>query len=171
LRFPEKLFSTVFAVVLLAAPMDTGTASGQTPVKPAFPSDAAAAVADPASLYYDPNPRRADDFLEPGDADTAPPPADASRPADSAREASPEPTAPALRPDVERDDAPPSVAGTSVLEAAQARRDRAFRAYTRLVTSDEQGDVDAALAEYKAAVDALERLQKEPKKPKRRRHR
>lgn len=74
---------------------------------------------------------------------------------DPAREASPEPTAPALRPDVERDDAPPAAAGTSVLEAAQARRDRAFRAYTRLVTSNEQGDVDAAPAEYKAAVDAV----------------
>jgi pyruvate/2-oxoglutarate dehydrogenase complex dihydrolipoamide acyltransferase (E2) component len=47
--------------------------------------------------------------------------------------------------------------------AARLRRDRAFERYTRLVTEGGEGNVAEALAEYRAAVAALEALERRSK--------
>lgn len=52
------------------------------------------------------------------------------------------------------------VAGSTNLKAAEARYQAAYKAYTKLVTTDQKGDVDAALKEYKAASDAYNQLKK-----------
>lgn len=47
------------------------------------------------------------------------------------------------------------------LAAARRRRDAAFERYTRLVTEGGEGDVNQALAEYRAAVEALAALERQ----------
>lgn len=93
----------------------------------------------PASPFY--RPEKASDVFQDGNGVTPPP----------AR------IAPAL--------AKPSADRLTVeLQAARARKQKAFKWYTRLVTSDERGDVDAALEEYRAAIKEVERLEAATKK-------
>jgi len=100
---------------------------------------ATAGANDPASPFY--RPQEASDVFQDGSGVTPPP----------AR------IAPAVaKPNAER--------LAMELEAARARKQKAFKWYTRLVTSDERGDVEAAREEYGAAIKEVERLEAAAKK-------
>jgi len=95
---------------------------------------------DARSPFYQPQP--ASDVFQGGTGSAPPPPAR---------------TVPAA---VQPKTLPPAPA----LEAARARLQKAFVRYTRLVTSDEPGDVDAALEEYRAASAEVKKLEAAAKK-------